>query len=92
MKKNLTKSGLVVGLIAVILILGFVMKNVSKKNEEYHRELVEQYTTCLKEHWTQRSYCGEQVGRDYHYLDRLIQKYGYSYKQVGYDLYLVEEK
>ena len=92
MKKNLTKSGLVVGLIAIILILGFIMKNVSKKNEEYRKGLVEQYTTCLKEHWTQRSYCAEQVGRDYHYLDRLIQKYGYSYKQVGYDLYLVEEK
>lgn len=91
MKKRLIKTGLVVGLAVVILTLGFIMKEVNKRNQEYEKELVKEYTTCLKENWTQRSYCGEQVGRDYHYLDRLIEKYGYSYKQVGYDLYLVEE-
>lgn len=91
MKKRLIKTGLVIGLAVVILTLGFIMKEVNKRNQEYERELVKEYTTCLKEHWTQRSYCSEQVGRDYRSLDRLIEKYGYSYKQVDYNLYLVGE-
>ena len=91
MKKRLIKTGLVIGLAVVILTLGFIMKEVNKRNQEYERELVKEYTTCLKEHWTQRSYCSEQVGRDYRSLDRLIEKYGYSYNQVDYNLYLVGE-
>ena len=50
MKKRLIKTGLFIGLIVMILTLGFIMKEVNKRNQEYERELVKEYTNCLKEH------------------------------------------
>ena len=53
--------------------------------------MVETYVTCLKDNWTQRDYCAKKQGANYIILDRQLEKYGYTYKQVGYDLFVVEK-
>lgn len=79
--------------LALLILLGIrVYNNVKESRAQQEKQLVEEYVQCLKDNWTQRDYCARQVGSEYHYMDLLIEKYGYSYKQVGYDLYLVEER
>ena len=57
------------------------------KQEE---KLVNAYVECLQENHTQRYYCASQVSdTSYQVLDQKLEKYGYTYKQVGYDLYVV---
>lgn len=53
--------------------------------------MVETYVTCLKDNWTQRDYYAKKQGANYIILDQQLEKYGYTYKQVGYDLFVVEK-
>ena len=53
--------------------------------------MVETYVTCLKDNWAQRDYCAKKQGANYIILDQQLEKYGYTYKQVGYDLFIVEK-
>ena len=74
-----------------VIVLVDLLNNISKSNKEYEKEMVQTYVTCLENNWTQRDYCAKQQNSNYYYMDSLIGKYGYSYKQVGYDLYVVRE-
>lgn len=80
-------------IVGLLLVTAFaVAYNNYKTNEKIkEQELVNNYITCLKENFTQRDYCGRKVSNtDYRFLDQLIKQYGYDYKQVGYDLYVIE--
>lgn len=84
-------------LIGLMLVGGGMLlmnqiNNVKEENKRYEEQLVQDYVQCLEDNFTQRDYCARQVGSEYHYMDLLIEKYGYTYKQVGYDLYLVNSE
>ena len=85
MKKMLS---LVLVLVMGVLVVNQV--NLRKENNKLEEEkLVNAYITCLEEHHTQRNYCANKVSnKSYQALDSLIKKYGYTYKQVGYDLFI----
>ena len=79
--------------VLVVLVLGVVVVNqvnLAKENNALQEEkLVNAYVECLQENHTQRDYCARQVSEtSYQILDQKLAKYGYTYKQVGYDLYL----
>ena len=80
-------------MLVVILIGGLIiLYNNAKQNRiKEERAMVETYVTCLNENWTQRDYCAKKQGANYIILDQQLEKYGYTYKQVGYDLFVVEK-
>lgn len=81
----------IIGVIVLVSIISLRIISIQKQNKKYEKEMVQTYVTCLENNWTQRDYCARQQDSNYHYMDLLIEKYGYSYKQVGYDLYVVRE-
>lgn len=81
----------ITGVIVLVSIISPRIISIQKQNKEYEKEMVQTYVTCLENNWTQRDYCARQQDSNYHYMDLLIEKYGYSYKQVGYDLYVVRK-
>lgn len=79
--------------VLVVLVLGVVVVNqvnLAKENNALQEEkLVNAYVECLQENHTQRDYCARQVSEtSYQILDQKLEKYGYTYKQVGYDLFV----
>lgn len=82
-----------IAIVTAVLTLGYnQIQNVKEQNKLEEERLVNEYVQCLEDNWTQRDYCARQVGSEYHYMDLLIEKYGYTYKQVGYDLYVVKSE
>lgn len=80
--------------VLVILVVGVVLVNqvnlVKQNNALQEEKLVNAYVECLEDNFTQRHYCASQVSdTSYQVLDQKLEKYGYTYKQVGYDLYVV---
>ena len=79
--------------VLVVLVLGVVLVNqvnlVKENNALQEEKLVNAYIECLENNHTQRDYCARQVSNtSYQVLDQKLEKFGYTYKQVGYDLYL----
>ena len=79
--------------VLVILVLGIVVVNqvnlIKENNKLEEEKLVNAYIECLQKNHTQRYYCANQVSdTSYQILDQKLEKFGYTYKQVGYDLYL----
>ena len=79
--------------VLVVLVFGVVLVNqvnlVKENNALQEEKLVNAYIECLENNHTQRDYCARQVSNaSYQILDQKLEKYGYTYKQVGYDLYL----
>lgn len=77
--------------VLVVLVIGVLVVNqvnlVKENNKIQEEKLVNEYVECLRDNYTQRYYCAHQVSdTSYQVLDQLIEKYGYTYKQVGYDL------
>ena len=79
--------------LVIILIGGLIIlhNNIKQNRIKEERAMVEAYVTCLKDNWTQRDYCAKKQGSNYIILDQQLEKYGYTYKQVGYDLFVVEK-
>ena len=82
-----------VKVVLVIILIGglIILHNIKQNRIKEERAMVETYVTCLKDNWTQRDYCAKKQGANYIILDRQLEKYGYTYKQVGYDLFVVEK-
>ena len=77
-------------ILAVITIKNHIME-VKAYNEAKEKEVVMNYIQCLEDNFTQRDYCSKKVSdTSYIILDQKLEKYGYGYKQVGYDLYVIE--
>lgn len=79
--------------VLVVLVLGVVIVNqinlVKENNKLEEEKLVNAYIECLQENHTQRYYCASKVSdTSYQILDQKLEKYGYTYKQVGYDLFI----
>ena len=79
--------------VLVILVLGVLFINqvnfVKENNKLEEEKLVNAYVECLQENHTQRYYCASKVSNtSYQILDQKLEKYGYTYKQVGYDLFV----
>lgn len=79
--------------VLVVLVLGVLVVNqvnlVKENNKLEEEKLVNAYVECLRENHTQRYYCASQVSdTSYQILDQKLEKYGYTYKQVGYDLFV----
>lgn len=79
--------------VLVLVVLGIVVVNqvnlVKENNKLEEEKLVNAYVECLQENHTQRYYCASQVSdTSYQILDQKLEKYGYTYKQVGYDLFI----
>ena len=79
--------------VLVVLVLGVLVVNqvnlVKENNKIQEEKLVNAYIECLENNHTQRDYCARQVSNtSYQVLDQKLEKFGYTYKQVGYDLYL----
>ena len=79
--------------VLVLVMLGIVVVNqvnlVKANNKLEEEKLVNAYVECLRENHTQRYYCASQVSdTSYQILDQKLEKYGYTYKQVGYDLFV----
>lgn len=86
--KFLIKVGIV--LLAILLIKDRI-NTVKAQNIAEENRIMNAYIECLKDNHTQRDYCARQVSNtNYRILDQKMEKYGYKYKQVGYDLYLVD--
>lgn len=89
--KNVIKGVAVIAICAGVVSCGInTIKTNEKIRQEEEANLVKSYVYCLEENFTQRYSCASGLGKDYRYMDQLIEKYGYSYKQVGKDLYLVK--
>ena len=79
--------------VLVILVLGVLVVNqinlVKENNKLEEEKLVNAYVGCLQENHTQRYYCASKVSNtSYQILDQKLEKYGYTYNQVGYDLFV----
>lgn len=79
--------------VLVILVLGILVVNqvnlVKENNKLEEEKLVNAYVECLQENHTQRYYCASKVSNiSYQILDQKLEKYGYTYNQVGYDLFV----
>ena len=79
--------------VLVVLVLGVLVVNqvnlVKENNKIQEEKLVNAYIECLENNHTQRDYCARQVSdTSYQVLDQKLEKYGYTYKQVGYDLFV----
>ena len=79
--------------VVVILVLGILVVNqvnlVKENNKLEEEKLINAYVECLQESHTQRYYCASKVSNtSYQILDQKLEKYGYTYKQVGYDLFV----
>lgn len=79
--------------IVIIIIIGILVVNqinlVKENNKIQEEKLVNAYIECLENNHTQRDYCARQVSdTSYQVLDQKLEKYGYTYKQVGYDLFV----
>ena len=79
--------------VLAVLVFGVVLVNqvnlVKENNALQEEKLVNAYIECLENNHTQRDYCARQVSNtSYQVLDQKLEKFGYTYKQVGYDLYL----
>ena len=79
--------------VIVIIIIGILVVNqinlVKENNKIQEEKLVNAYIECLENNHTQRDYCARQVSdTSYQVLDQKLKKYGYTYKQVGYDLFV----
>ena len=79
--------------VLVILVLGVLVVNqvnfVKENNKLEEEKLVNAYVECLQENHTQRYYCANKVSNtSYQILDQKLEKYGYTYNQVGYDLFV----
>lgn len=79
--------------VIVIIIIGVLVVNqinlVKENNKIQEEKLVNAYIECLENNHTQRDYCARQVSdTSYQVLDQKLEKYGYTYKQVGYDLFV----
>lgn len=79
--------------VLAILVLGVLVINqvnlIKENNKLKEEKLVNAYVKCLQENHTQRHYCANQVSNtSYQNLDQKLEKYGYTYKQVGYDLFI----
>ena len=79
--------------VLVVLVLGVLVVNqvnlVKENNKLEEEKLVNAYIECLENNHTQRDYCARQVSdTSYQVLDQKLEKYGYTYKQVGYDLFV----
>ena len=79
--------------VLVILVLGVLVINqvnlVKENNKLEEEKLVNAYVEYLQENHTQRYYCASKVSNtSYQILDQKLEKYGYTYKQVGYDLFV----
>ena len=79
--------------LVLVLVMGVLVVNqvnLQKENNKLEEEkLVNAYVECLRENHTQRYYCASQVSdTSYQILDQKLEKYGYTYKQVGYDLFV----
>lgn len=78
-------------IIVIIVMVLFVNKvnTIKENNKLEEKKLVNDYVECLKDNHTQRYYCSNKVGnKSYKELDKLVEKYGYTYKQVGYNLFI----
>lgn len=81
--------------VAIVVLAVLAVKNhiidVKAQNEAKEKEVVMNYIQCLEDNFTQRDYCSKKVSdTNYRMLDQKLEKYGYEYKQVGLDLYVVE--
>jgi hypothetical protein len=79
--------------VLVVLVMGMLVVNqvnlVKENNALQEEKLVNAYIECLENNHTQRDYCARQVSEtSYQILDQKLEKYGYTYKQVGYDLFI----
>ena len=79
--------------VLVVLVLGVLVVNqvnlVKENNKIQEEKLVNAYIECLENNHTQRDYCARQVSNtSYQVLDQKLEKFGYTYKQVGYDLFI----
>jgi hypothetical protein len=79
--------------VLVVLVLGVLVVNqvnlIKENNKLKEEKLINAYVECLQENHTQRYYCAKQVSdTSYQTLDKKLEKYGYTYKQVGYDLFV----
>lgn len=73
----------------IIVIVLFVNKvnTIKENNKLQEKKLVNDYVECLNNNHTQRYYCASKVSNiSYKTLDQLVEKYGYAYRQVEYDL------
>ena len=85
MKKMLT---LIIIMIVIVLFVNKV-NTIKENNKLQEKKLVNNYVECLKDNHTQRYYCANKISnKSYKTLDKLIEKYGYTYKQVGYNLFI----
>lgn len=88
MKKIL--SLIVISLVGVSLVNYYQDSKIEQQQRE--QQLVNDYVECLNNNFTQRYYCASQVSdTSYQVLDQLIEKYGYTYQQNGYDLQVVKK-
>lgn len=90
--KKLLKIGVRITIVILaILLIKDRINTVNTQNKAREDQVMNAYIECLKDNWTQRDYCARKVSNtDYRILDQKIEKYGYKYKQVGYNLYLVD--
>lgn len=77
---------------AILALLGVLItvSNINTKAQYKNRqEAIIKYVYCLKNNFVQRDYCARQLNSDYIILDQWFHEFGFSYKQIGYDLYII---
>ena len=78
-------------IIIIIVIVLFINKvnTIKENNKLQEKKLVNDYVECLKDNHIQRYYCANKVSnKSYKALDKLVEKYGYTYKQNRYNLFI----
>ena len=77
-------------IIMVVIVLCVNKVNTIKENNKLQeKKLVNNYVECLNNNYIERYYCDNKVSnKSYKELDKLVEKYGYTYKQNGYNLFI----
>ena len=75
---------------AILMTFNIINNNNIRKHELERYKTVLAYVKCLEESFVQRDYCARKVSKtNYRFLDQDFYNLGFSYEQVGYDLYIV---
>jgi len=89
-EKNRVVVGLLIILILITIILHNIFAEITIHNQIKEQQRVNEYVECLENNNMQRDYCARKQESSYHYMDKLIKKYGYTYIQENKDIKIVK--
>ena len=89
-EKNKVVIGLLIILILITIILHNIFAEITIHNQMKEQQRVNEYIECLENNNMQRDYCARKQESSYYYMDKLTEKYGYTYEINNKDIKIVK--